>query len=76
MARMAPISRRELIRRLKELGFRGPFHGSRHDFMVRDKDEYRLPLPRDDAKSRDIGVSLQKRIIKEIAVAREQWMAL
>ena len=76
MDRMAPISRKELTRRLKKLGFDGPFHGSKHDFMVRHADEYRLPLPRKDAKSREVGVSLQKRITKEIAVTREQWMAL
>ena len=76
MPRMVPISRKELIHRLKKLGFDGPFGGRRHDFMVRDTDQYRLPLPRKDAKNREIGVGLQKRIINEVAVTARQWMEL
>jgi predicted RNA binding protein YcfA (HicA-like mRNA interferase family) len=33
MAGWQPIKRREFIRRLKALGFEGPFRGTRHEFM-------------------------------------------
>jgi hypothetical protein len=29
------LSRRELIRRFRALGYKGPFSGGRHQFMVR-----------------------------------------
>jgi len=32
---MNPISRRELIKRLKTLGFTGPYSGGRHSFKAR-----------------------------------------
>lgn len=34
MAGRQPIKRREFIRRLKALGFQGPFRGTRHEFML------------------------------------------
>jgi hypothetical protein len=29
-----PIKRREFVRRLRALGFAGPYRGTRHDFLV------------------------------------------
>lgn len=34
MSRWRPCKRREFIRRLRNLGFDGPFSGTRHQFMV------------------------------------------
>jgi len=76
MRGMRPISRRELIRRLEELGFEGPWPGGKHDFMRRPSDQLRLALPRADAKSREIGIELQKRIPREIGVRTAQWLSL
>lgn len=75
MSRMTPISRKEFIRRLKALGFEGPFHGGKHDFMRRPSDRLKLALPREDAKSREIGVELQKRILREIGVSTQEWLS-
>ena len=76
MARMTPITRKEAIRRLKLLTFEGPFAGGRHDFMRRPSNQLKVPLPRADAKSREIGVELQKRILREIGVSTQEWMNL
>jgi predicted RNA binding protein YcfA (HicA-like mRNA interferase family) len=35
VARLSPVSRREFIRRLRDLGFDGPYSGGRHEFMLR-----------------------------------------
>ncbi len=43
MSRWTPCRRREFIRRLRELGFDGPFSGTRHRFMVFR--EHRLTIP-------------------------------
>ena len=53
---MKPVSRQELIRRLKTLGFTGPFGGGRHSFMCRGQLKLRIPNPHKG----DIGIALLK----------------
>lgn len=36
----------------------------------------KLVLPREDAKSREIGVELQKRLLREIGCSTEEWQKL
>jgi len=43
MSRWAPCKRREFIRRLRRIGFDGPFSGTRHQFMVYE--QHRLAIP-------------------------------
>ena len=43
MSSWRPCKRRDFIRRLRKLGFTGPYSGARHEFMVIDK--YRLSIP-------------------------------
>lgn len=76
MSQLGPIKRKELIRRLKALGFEGPYGGARHDVMRRSADQAKVPIPRDDAKSREIGVPLQKRILLEIGVSTQEWVSV
>ena len=40
-----PISRRELIRRFRSLGFTGPMSGGRHQFMKKGALKVRVPNP-------------------------------
>jgi hypothetical protein len=35
MSSLSPVSRRERVRKLKVLGFKGPFPGGRHQWMRR-----------------------------------------
>lgn len=43
MSRWTPCKRREFVRRLRALGFEGPFSGARHQFMVHK--QHRLAVP-------------------------------
>lgn len=43
MSRWTPCKRRDFIRRLRQLGFDGPFSGTRHQFMVYK--QHRLAIP-------------------------------
>ncbi len=43
MRRWTPCKRREFIRRLRKLGFDGPFSGTRHQFVVYR--QHRLAIP-------------------------------
>jgi predicted RNA binding protein YcfA (HicA-like mRNA interferase family) len=40
-----PVSRRELVRKLKGLGFEGPFAGGKHQWMRRDGLRLTIPNP-------------------------------
>ena len=43
MSRWTPCRRRDFIRRLRRLGFDGPYSGTRHQFMVYE--QHRLTIP-------------------------------
>ncbi|HEX4965938.1 MAG TPA: type II toxin-antitoxin system HicA family toxin [Thermoanaerobaculia bacterium] len=72
MTRIGPISRRELIRRLRRLGFEGPFTGGRHEFMARR--EIRLAIP--NPHRQEISADLLTRILRQAGVAREEWQSV
>jgi len=69
MPRLTPVSRRELIQRLKKLGFEGPYTGGRHEFMVRETRRLILPNPHRD----DIGAALLSRLLRQAGVTRQEW---
>lgn len=72
MPKFGPIKRRELIHYLKELGFRGPYAGGKHQFMVRQNLRVRIPNPHQS----DIGKNLLIKILREAGVDRDQWEQL
>ncbi|MBI3666774.1 MAG: type II toxin-antitoxin system HicA family toxin [Acidobacteria bacterium] len=64
------ISRRELIRKFRALGFIGPIPGKRHQFVKKDALKVRIPNPH---KSGTIGEPLLKEILRQAAISREEW---
>jgi len=66
---LTPISRRNLIRRLKEFGFDGPFSGGKHEFMVRDQLRLTLPNPHHG----EIGKDLLSRILRQAHISPKEW---
>ena len=66
---LRPLSRRELIRKLKRAGFAGPFSGGRHQYVVRGKLRIFIPNPH----GADIGVKIIKQIILDIGIADEEF---
>ena len=66
----ANISRRELIRKFKALGYSGPLSGGKHQFMVKGKKKIRIPNPHG---SGDIDISLVKEILRQAAIGNEEW---
>jgi predicted RNA binding protein YcfA (HicA-like mRNA interferase family) len=71
MPRLTPIKRKELIRKLKNFGFLGPYIGGKHQFMI--KGELRLTLP--NPHKQEIGVDLLRRILKQAEIRIYAWMA-
>lgn len=43
MSRWTPCKRRDFIRKLRQLGFDGPFSGTRHQFMVYEQNRLAIP---------------------------------
>ena len=70
MARLTPVSWRDLVRRLHELGFDGPYAGGRHPQMRRAEITVIIPNPHEG----DIGVGLLRRLLRQAGVSREEWL--
>ncbi len=60
MSRWTPCKRRAFIKKLHQLGFDGPFIGTRHQFMVYNKQ--RLTIP----SNSEYSVPQLKMMIREI----------
>ncbi|MDZ4278697.1 MAG: type II toxin-antitoxin system HicA family toxin [Dehalococcoidia bacterium] len=63
------LPRRQLIARLRALGFSGPFVGAKHEFMVRERLRLRIPNPH----GRDIPASLIRRMLREAGIPEKDW---
>ncbi len=64
------ISIKDLIRKLKLFGFRGPFAGGKHQFMVKGSKKLRIPNPHG---SNDIGAYLFNEILKQAGISKKEW---
>ena len=64
------LSRRELVRRFRALGYTGPFSGGRHQFMVRGEKKIRIPNPHG---SGDVHFSLVREIIRQAGISEAEW---
>ncbi|TVR35883.1 MAG: type II toxin-antitoxin system HicA family toxin [Spirochaetaceae bacterium] len=71
MANIRPVSRPELISRLRQLGFEGPISGGKHGFMIRGNLRLTIPNPH----NRTIGVDLLVRILRQAGISRQQWLS-
>ena len=67
---LRPISRRKLVKRLREFGFDEPKPGGKHLFMVKGNLRLRIPNPHGQ---QDIGPNLLSRILKEAGIDRGAW---
>ena len=70
MVHLTPVSRRELIQRLTQLGFDGPYTGGRHVFMLRGSQRLIIPNPHRN----EISVDLLRHILRQAEVSREKWL--
>lgn len=70
MAEFLPVSWTELVKRLRRLGFEGPYRGGKHPYMVKESLVLTIPNPH----RREIGVALLSRILKRAGVIREEWL--
>jgi predicted RNA binding protein YcfA (HicA-like mRNA interferase family) len=69
--KLSPVSWDELIKRLRALGFDGPYAGGRHPFMIKESIVLTIPNPHRS----QIGVDLLVRILKQAEITREEWLS-
>ena len=73
MSRWTPCKRKDFVRRLRALGFEGPYSGTRHQYMVFQ--QHRLTSP----SNSDYSIPPQRMMLSEVAtiIARqitlEEW---
>jgi len=69
MPPFGPISRKDLIRCLRTMGFDGPYSGGKHSFMVKSDVTLTVPNPHRD----EIGRELLARILRQAGISRKEW---
>jgi predicted RNA binding protein YcfA (HicA-like mRNA interferase family) len=70
MPALSPVSWREFVQRLHELGFEGPYAGGRHPQMRRGNLTVIIPNPHEE----DISVGLLRRLLRQAGIPREEWL--
>ena len=70
MSRLTPVSWKEFVKRMQDLGFEGPYAGGRHPQMRRGDTTVIIPNPHKG----DIGVGLLRRILRQAGITRAEWM--
>lgn len=69
MSELNPVSRRELVRKLKALGFDGPHPGGRHEWMRRGGARIIVPNPH----AGDVDPGLIRRILRQAGISVDEW---
>jgi predicted RNA binding protein YcfA (HicA-like mRNA interferase family) len=66
---VAALSRKDLIRKFRALGYSGPFSGGKHQFMIKGSQKIRIPNPHVS----DISASLIKEILRQAGIPSQEW---
>lgn len=69
MPRFGSISRKDLIRYLRQSGFAGPYSGGKHQFMLKANITLRIPNPHQG----DIGKELLIRLLRQAGIDKSEW---
>jgi predicted RNA binding protein YcfA (HicA-like mRNA interferase family) len=66
---VSALSRKELIRKFRVLGYSGPLSGGKHQFMIKRSQKIRIPNPHVG----DISLSLLKEILRQAGISSQDW---
>jgi len=72
MPRFGPIALNDLISALRSAGFKGPYIGGRHQFMMKDD----LKLVVSNPHRGEIGRPLLSEILRQAGIPRDEWEKL
>jgi predicted RNA binding protein YcfA (HicA-like mRNA interferase family) len=74
MPKLTPLKSRQVIDKLRALGFEGPFAGGRHSRMVHRETGKIIPIPIHGGK--DVSVGLIRSIIRDLGITPDEWLEL
>ena len=63
-----PLSRRQLIQKMRLLGFHGPYSGGKHQFMAKETLKVRIPKPH---KTNEVSEALLSEILRQTGISRQ-----
>lgn len=73
MPKLTPLKSRDLIAKLRKLGFEGPYPGGRHSRMVKRETGQIIPIP---IHSKEVSLGLVREIVRQVGLKVEEWNAL
>lgn len=76
MAAWRPLKRREFIRRLRALGFEGPYSGTRHQFMIFGTHRQTIPANAEYSLPQIRMLVRQVEMIMRCRIGVEEWEKL
>jgi hypothetical protein len=76
MAAWQPLKRRDFIRKLRALGFDGPFSGTRHQFMVLSQHRQTIPTNSEYSVPQIRMLIRQVESILDRPISLDEWISL
>ena len=76
MAGWRPLKRRDFIRKLRALGFDGPYSGTRHQFMILGQNRQTIPTNSEYSVPQIRMLLRQVESILERRVSLEEWNSM
>ena len=70
MSKLGPISWIKFVRRMRILGFIGPYQEGKHPYMLKDNISITIP----NLHEGSISVDLLTRILRQAGVSRAKWL--
>jgi predicted RNA binding protein YcfA (HicA-like mRNA interferase family) len=70
MPKLNPVSWQNFVKRMRQIGFEGPYAGGKHPQMCRGDLTVIIPNPHEG----DISVGLLSRILRQAGVSRDEWL--
>ncbi|OFX56971.1 MAG: hypothetical protein A2046_05410 [Bacteroidetes bacterium GWA2_30_7] len=71
MPKLRPVSWKDFVKKIKLLGFEGPFYRGKHPYMI--KDNLVLTIPNQHKK--DIGIPLLQRVLRQAKISTDEWLS-
>jgi len=70
MPKLAPISWVQFVKKMRAVGFSGPYQEGKHPYMLNGELSITIPNPHGE----DISVDLLRRILKQAGIPRNEWL--
>jgi len=70
MEKLKPVTWKQFVSRMKELGFEGPFFGGKHPKMIRVNITTIIP----NRHESEIGVGFLRRLLRQAGISKDEWL--